>query len=278
VVFDKRILLDVPRGARGLRQSDAVFQHTRNLASLFDEADLANAVCVSVSSKPRDAAASYMPVFTAGVGAAKAVRAAAGCRYYEFSHQQGHIAAGLYGADKQVWQNAPFLVLHLSGGTTELLRTDGNGTAVVGKTLDIPAGQLIDRTGVMLGLEFPCGKRLEELAARKTEDLRFPVSVNGTEVNFSGAEAKAAQSRETPENIAAAVLRCVAETVKKMIDNARNAYDLENVLIVGGVAANRQLRAYIGGAAVFAPPRLAADNAVGTALLGQAHYRRGLDK
>ncbi len=267
IVFDKRIMLDVPDGARGLRQSDAVFLHTRNLAEIFSQIDVSQCTAVGVSSKPRDVEGSYMPVFLPGVAAARAVSSARGCPLYEFSHQQGHIMAGLYSANVPHWRDVPFLSLHISGGTTELLYTDCGQTRIVGKTLDIAAGQLIDRVGVALGLGFPCGKALEALADGKTEDIRLPVSVKGCDVNFSGAETKAQSQSTSPENLAAAVLGCVAESLYRMIGNAVNRFGTDRVLIVGGVAANKQIRQRIGGMAVFASPELSTDNAVGTALL-----------
>lgn len=179
--------------------------------------------------------------------------------------------AGLYGAQALDWAGSPFLALHISGGTTELLLVEGKGLdniKIVGKTLDISAGQLIDRVGVMLGLDFPCGKELEALAQNKTDDITLPVSVNGTDINFSGAETKAMRLSGKPENIAAAVLECVAKSVKTVVENAKNAFNIDRVLIVGGVASNRQVREHIGDGAVFAAPRLCSDNAVGIALLG----------
>ena len=171
-------------------------------------------------------------------------------------------------ANAMDWLDKPFLALHISGGTTELLYIIGDEIKIIGKTLDISAGQLIDRVGVRLGLKFPCGKALEELADGKTDEISLPVSVKGTDINFSGAEARAMQLSATPENIAAAVMDCVAATIERVIENAKNEYATERVLIVGGVAANKQIRKRIENNALFASAALSSDNAVGTALLG----------
>jgi N6-L-threonylcarbamoyladenine synthase len=271
ILLDKRIMLKVEKGKRGLRQSDAVFLHARNLSDILSGIDLSEGTSVSVAARPRNIECSYMPVFLSGVCVAKALRSALNCRYNEFSHQQGHIMAGLYSAQALNWEGLPFLALHISGGTTEMLLVSGKGLdniKIVGKTLDISAGQLIDRVGVMLGLDFPCGKGLEALAQNKTDTITLPVSVNGTDINFSGAETKAMRLCTKSENIAAAVLECVAKSIKAVIENAKNTFNIDRVLVVGGVASNKQVREYIGEDAIFASPRLCSDNAVGIALLG----------
>ncbi|OQB15955.1 MAG: tRNA N6-adenosine threonylcarbamoyltransferase [Firmicutes bacterium ADurb.Bin193] len=268
ILYDGRIMLEVPKGRRGLRQSDAVFLHNRNLSMLLEGLNLSRVKCVSVASRPRDVEGSYMPVFLAGVCAAKAVRAALGCEYHEFSHQRGHIKAGIFGTEAESWDKAPFIAVHISGGTTEILCINGDDIKIIGRTLDISAGQLIDRVGVFLGLEFPCGKSLEELALKKTKDIDLPVTVNGANINFSGAETKALRISEKPENIAAAVLECIAKSVKKAVESAKSSCSTERVVMVGGVASNRQIRDYMGNTAVFGNPRLCSDNAVGIALLG----------
>ena len=271
IVFDERIMLEVPEGKRGLRQSEAVFLHTKNLAAIFERLALSGVESVSVSSAPRNVKGSYMPVFMSGVSAAKVAAAALQCKYSEFSHQQGHIMAGLHSAHALDWRDAPFLAVHISGGTTELLLIDGDSIEIVGRTLDISAGQLIDRVGVGMGLKFPSGIYMQELAARKTAEVRLPVCVKGTDINFSGAEIQAMNMTESRENIAAAVFDCIGESLCRMINNTRDKFGAVNVLMVGGVAANTQIREKLQAELPdlkFAASSLSSDNAVGIALLG----------
>ena len=173
--------LPVAEGQRGLRQSDAVFAHIKNLPELSRE--LAESLCgyepiaVGVSSKPRDAEGSYMPCFLSGVAAANSFAAARGIPLYEFSHQSGHIAAALYSAGKlDLLGSTRFTAFHVSGGTTEvLLVSTDNGKIseeLVAYTADINAGQAIDRVGVEMGLKFPCGAELERLAAQYTGKIK----------------------------------------------------------------------------------------------------------
>ncbi|NLB81725.1 MAG: hypothetical protein GX800_09000, partial [Clostridiaceae bacterium] len=182
IVLDERIMLYVEKGGKGLRQSDAVFLHVRNLPIIMDKCKLSGAKGISVAAYPRNVEHSYMPVFLPGVCAAKTLQSVLQCKYSEFSHQQGHIMAGLYSADVMHWIGKPFLALHISGGTTEMLLVKGDkleDITIVGKTLDISAGQLIDRVGVKLGLRFPCGKELEQLAQNKEKAITLPISVKG---------------------------------------------------------------------------------------------------
>ena len=85
-------LLEVRPGERGLRQSDALFQHTRNLPLLFDKLPPMDGVtAVGVSTRPRNVEGSYMPCFLAGISAATAAAKAAGCPLYTTSHQVGTV-------------------------------------------------------------------------------------------------------------------------------------------------------------------------------------------
>ena len=180
-------ILDVPQGALGLRQSDALFLHVRRLPEvvarlLTDRDDLHQAKVVAASSRPRAAEDSYMPCFLAGVCEAKTLASVLGAEYMEFSHQQGHLAAAAWSAGREDLLDQPFLAWHLSGGTTELLLVQPkNGVPYaekIGGTTDISAGQLLDRTGVLLGLPFPAGKYVDELYYRADSTWSFRVKVN----------------------------------------------------------------------------------------------------
>lgn len=265
-IISLRKILEVPIGKTGLRQSDALFLHTKNLPVLMKQLKgrIFDVEAVGVSSKPRDEEDSYMPVFLAGVAVAKAVAAALNVPVYEFSHQKGHIMAGLIGKD--VKQGT---AIHLSGGTTEILEFDDHlNSKIIGKTLDIPAGQLVDRIGVKLGLPFPCGVHLEELALKTTNYIALPVSVRGRDINFSGAEAKAQQYIDEGKDramIARGLLLCIAESLIKA------TAERENCLFVGGVVCNSIIKDYILSKmdALFSQKEYSGDNAVGIALLAK---------
>lgn len=272
--------LDVPAGEKGLRQSDAFFQHVKRLPILMERlmegaAGSIGAVCAS--ARPRPAADSYMPVFAAGASMARSVAAALRVPLFETTHQQGHVRAALVG-------NAlpkRFLAVHLSGGTTELLQV-GEGLSIerLGGTADISAGQLVDRIGVALGMPFPAGPALEALAARGRANSLVPVSVSGMNCSFSGAEAallRGIGAGLPPEDAAAEVYSLLARALARLIAGASRGTGLEDALLAGGVASSALLRELLPerlarlGADVrihWARPKLSGDNAAGVALIG----------
>lgn len=282
----KRPLL-VKAGECGLRQSDALFSHVKNLPDLSDElrSELLGyeVLGVGVSSRPRSVEGSYMPCFLAGVSAAHSFAAASDARVSEFSHQDGHVMAALYSSgamDKLLGK--PFLALHVSGGTTEMLLSepcDGVpfGLTLVGETEDLNAGQVIDRVGVMLGLSFPCGRELETLAAAyegKAIKARVTVREKDEKIvcNLSGAENIAKKIYEETEDkgaVAAFVFSHVERTLTEMVEEAEAKYGRLPVLFSGGVMSNMLMRQGLAKKfeAYFAEPAFSADNAAGIALL-----------
>ena len=234
IVCDERTLLKVAAGERGLRQSDAVFQHVRNLAEIlpkiFNQIDRKDVAGVGVSVCPSGREGSYMPVFLAGKSHALSVSAALGVPVYEFTHQQGHIRAAAF--DNESLLGKDFFAFHLSGGTSELLRIDSSLSDIkkIGGTTDINAGQLVDRLGVAMGLRFPAGKELEKIAAEALKNKSYadsgfvlPSSVRSLSCSFSGVETKAANALKNGEKhgtVAAAVYDCIARTLAKLVKNA----------------------------------------------------------
>lgn len=288
LLCEKRRLLQVRAGECGLRQSEALFCHVKQLPELMEEltAELTaeagplrpRAVCVS--TRPRPVSGSYMPVFLAGQGLARSLAAAWGVPLYETSHQEGHLAAALWSAGL-AWQE-PFLALHLSGGTGEILavapRPAGFEAKTVGDT-DLPPGQFVDRVGVALGLPFPAGPALEKLAsAAVRRDFRLSGSVKGTHISFSGPEAAAQRAVKRgvePAQIAAAVLDNIAKSLTKAIQAARGQTGYSRVLLMGGVAANQRIREKLQPLQVsFAKAEHSGDNACGVALIGLAAWNR----
>ena len=279
-IISKRQLLPVKEGNRGLRQSDALFHHVKQLPMLFEQINFDDKKidAVSVSVSPRNAEGSYMPVFLAGENFGRSIASVLNVPLYSFSHQEGHIMSGLYSADASNLLNKPFISVHLSGGTTEILYTCYNNnrfdTKIIGKTLDISVGQLIDRVGVDLGFGFPCGKEVDAMSLKSENPVILPVSVKNGDINFSGAETKCKDFYKTSDksDICKGVLLCIAKSLTKSINHCLSQYKADSVLFVGGVASNTLLRDYlkenIHADSIFASKDLSTDNAVGTAILG----------
>ena len=274
-------LLDVRPGELGLRQSDALFQHVKRLPMLFENLKrqglLSNIQAVGASTRPRAVEGSYMPCFLAGTSQGQCLADTLGVPFYAHSHQQGHLAAAAWSAGHLELLDRPFLAWHLSGGTTELLKVEPHGYTVqaeiVGGTQDISAGQLIDRTGVLLGLQFPAGKALDALYEQGSGKNRgFKVKLNDLTFSLSGMENKVkqmAERGESKEEIARFALDTVCMTVVNATKEAQKRWPGLPVLCSGGVASNTQLRQTMTEkcGAVFAEPKYSTDNAMGTAIL-----------
>ena len=290
VIAFQRMLLPVAIGQRGLRQSEAVFAHVRQMPSVVEamKTSLGGATIriIAASDKPRDDAASYMPVFTVGVGHARTLSSLLGVGLVLVTHQQGHIAAGqLYNppmADR-------FVALHLSGGTTELLLCDQGCITQLGGSLDLHAGQMIDRVGVAMGLPFPAGPALEQLAINNREPTTalIPVSLANADADchLSGAETRCQQwikqGSFSKERIAAEVFDVLSRTVARMLAAACQKTGAIQMLVVGGVASSTLLRSLVAQRLVklgcmaelrFGQPEYSADNAAGVAWLGMQRY------
>lgn len=283
-------LLEVRPGELGLRQSDALFQHVKHLPevveALLGEGGLGTVQAVGASTRPRAVEGSYMPCFLAGASQGQVLSQVLGVPFYAFSHQQGHLAAAVWSAGRLDLLDRPFLAWHLSGGTTELLRVEPeeDGVAVraeiLGGTSDISAGQLIDRTGVLLGLSFPAGKEVEKLSRQAQKREYYKVKVNGLTFSLSGMENKVrqmVQRGEEPAEIAWFAQETVCRVVQACTKAAMEAYPGLPVLCSGGVASNGRLKELLrqNCGALFAQPQFSTDNAMGTAVLTWRALERG---
>ena len=289
VIASCRRLLPVPEGKRGLRQSEMVFIHTKQLPERMEE--LAQAVrgmeiaAVCASARPRDDEDSYMPAFHVGDAQARSLAALLGVPCFASTHQRGHVRAAM--VDSGITPG-DMLAVHLSGGTTEILSLIGDELTLLGGTLDLHAGQVVDRTGVAMGLPFAAGPHLEQLARQGRSEARLPANLANGDLNchFSGAETQIqrwiAQEMLEKENIAAEVYDLLARTVARMITAAAKKTSLRQVLIAGGVASSALFRELVreriakrdrGLKVCFGRPEYSGDNAVGAALIGADKLR-----
>ncbi len=272
-----RIPLKVSKGGVGLRQSDAVFAHIKNIpvAMSMLKSDISDVDAVGVSTRPRDVEGSYMPCFLSGISSASSISRALNVPLYEFSHQAGHIRAALYSSKAEF--DGVFYAYHLSGGTFELLEVVSEDHTykvdIVGGSRDVTAGQLIDRIGVKLGLDFPCGAQLEALANENTKKITKPkVSVNGTYCNMSGGEnlcLKLIENGAEKSETAAYLTEFIRLTLEKMTDNLLEFSKSKDIIFSGGVSSNKTLSSFMKNkyGAFCAEPQFSQDNAAGVALL-----------
>ncbi len=287
VVANLKAPLPVKEGERGLRQSDALFAHTKNLPGLMEQLQMLlhegdhplHIRGVGYSARPRSVQGSYMPCFLAGVSTARAMAAVTGAPTVECSHQDGHIMAAMYSAGAiEHLMREPFAAFHVSGGTTELLyvrpREDGFDVELLGQSLDLHAGQAVDRIGVAMGMHFPCGPAMEAAASECHAKIPKPrISVSGCDCHLSGLENLATALYQSTSDIsltAAYTLDFIAATLLAMCDGVCEKYGSLPLLFAGGVMSNRRIQNTIAArypSAYFATPAFSADNAAGVALL-----------
>ena len=282
VIENLKLPLPVNDGERGLRQSEALFHHVNRLPDLLERYKKeGNIVAVGYSKSPRDVDGSYMPCFLAGKCVAITAAKMLNVPLYSFSHQNGHIMAALYSAERLDLIGEEFYAFHVSGGTTEVLKITPDEERVfsveqIGGTLDLNAGQAIDRIGVHMGVKFPCGPELEKLALTyEGKADPFKISVKGTECNLSGLENKAVKLFDEcgdKARVAKFVLCAVSKTLEKITQNMFELYGKLPVVYAGGVMSCSLIKDQLSKYGDFATPAFSSDNAAGCAVLTQRAY------
>ena len=280
-IVHRKKLLPVKEGEKGLRQSDAVFHHTVQLHEITEElfsevSPSIDAVCASAF--PRMAEGSYMPCFLVGLNTAKILSTVLKKEVKITSHQNGHIVAALYSADRLDLLKERFIAFHVSGGTTEALLVEPDEAEVikctlVASSLDLKAGQAIDRAGVMMGLRFPSGAEMDLLSQKSERSFgKIKVFSKGADVSLSGLENKCRKmlsDGESKEDISRFCFQYICSALETMTDRIIEEYGNLPLLYSGGVMSNsiireRLTKKYNG---IFASPEFSADNAAGVAIL-----------
>ncbi len=286
-VISEKKLLPVKSGEKGIRQSDAVFHHTVQLPDLIEDLfeDFKGEIkAIGASVKPCNEDNSYMPCFLTGISVARSLSKVMNVPLYEFSHQDGHIAAALYSADKLDLINNKFLAFHISGGTSQALLVEPNenyfSTEKVSDSLDLKAGQAVDRVGVMLGLDFPCGPELEKLALKSKQPLK-KLKVFRRDGNFSlsGVENKCKKmlvDGASTEDISMYCLSYIYSALDDTVSELISKYGNLPIVFSGGVMSNQIIRTELQKKynSYFAEPQFSADNACGVAVLSSICDKR----
>lgn len=297
ILWNQKKLLPVKEGERGLRQSDAVFLHTKalhetaeGLTQVLSEAD-GTLQAIGTSVSPRDSEGSYMPCFLVGSGVGEMLSAVMQIPRYSFSHQAGHLMAAAYSAcggqmdTLDTLLQKPFLAFHVSGGTTDILFATPDPDKILhverlGGTMDINAGQLIDRMGVKMGLSFPSGAAMDEMALAyggKPKIPKAPLTVRELTCNLSGLENKATalwDETADPALVSIYVLHAVAMTLLRLTEHLEEQYPGTPILYAGGVMSSQYIRTFLSAHGRFAEAKFSSDNAAGTALLCRAQWQK----
>lgn len=278
-IIQSKQLLPVKKGELGLRQSDAVFHHTKQLPIMIKKLFEGNNVyldAIGVSVRPRNIDGSYMPCFLCGEGLAESIAAVNNIPVYKTSHQIGHILAALYSSDKLELVNEPFIAFHISGGTTDCLLVEPDNESIIkiteaGTSLDLKAGQAVDRVGLMLGLNFPCGAQLEKFAENSDKKYKIKPTLKDGSCCLSGVENKCSKmldDGEKSEDIAMFCLQYIYSSICGMTEYALDKFGNLPVLFAGGVMSNKIIRKQLESKfnSYFAEPAFSCDNAAGTAV------------
>ncbi len=282
IIFHDKRFLPVDKGSIGLRQQQALFEHIKNLTDIFSDFKSEGIGAVGVSVKPKNEEDSYMPCFLAGKMSAYSIGAALNIPVIETSHQTGHLTSALFDLNNEELFNQKIMMLHISGGTTDIMLAE-NGQVVdtIGTSLDLFAGQAVDRLGVKLGFPFPAGKYVSDMAGKCTEDIKVKISVKGTNCNLSGLENqcdKLLKDGFNAEYVCKYCLTFIAETLLKMLGNAKKEYGNFPVVFAGGVMSSTVIKKIITSKipdAMFVAPQLSRDNAVGVAVHAYRKVKNG---
>lgn len=292
IIKDARVLLAVKKGERGLRQSEAFFQHVENFPHLIDQVfgdSMKDQIAaVAVSDKPRPIEGSYMPCFKAGLSLAQSIASTLEVPVYCCSHQEGHIEA--IKAYSSLKNEERLLAWHLSGGTCELLKVEGSQIEIIGGSKDISFGQVLDRIGVLCGLKFPCGEEMDHhICDLRNADMvnnakqLTPIKLDGLYFNLSGIETQGARLLQSGKDETALIdWKLITEIFDRLADciitttqKAADTTGIKNVIFAGGVSSSQYISEKIQTVFEdtdiqidFGNQELASDNAVGVALLG----------
>lgn len=282
IIFHEKRFLPVEQGRIGLRQQQAVFEHIRNLTDILSAMDVKGIGAIGVSVKPRDEENSYMPCFLAGKMSAYSVAAGLGIPVVETSHQTGHLTSALFDINREDFFSQRLIMLHVSGGTTDImLAEDGKVVETLGSSLDLFAGQAVDRLGVKMGFPFPAGVYVSQLAEKCDEKISPKVSVKGYNCNLSGLENqcdKLLSQGYTKEYVCRYCLTYIARTLIKMITNVKTDYGNMPVVLAGGVMSSTVIKKIVTDTlpdVMFVQPSLSRDNAVGVAVNAYRKVKNG---
>jgi len=279
ILSDIRNQYRAPEGS-GIHPREASRHHAQTASSVLKQSlEKAKTTMKEVDIIAYSAGPGLGPCLRVGAVIARALAAFYNKPLIPVNHALGHIELGtmITGASDP-------LVLLVSGGHTILVAFSEKRWRVFGETLDITIGQLIDQFGRAIGFASPCGGRIEQLASQSSQNyLRLPYIVKGNDVSFSGLLTAAIKLASEPRNALSDICYSLQETAFAMItesvERAISFTGKRQVMIVGGVAANKRLVEMLESASerfdakLFSCPiNFAGDNAVQIAWTGMLEY------
>ena len=237
ILSDVRKIYGPPEG-EGIHPREASRHHIENSSAVLVEAlheakiSITDLDIISYAAGP-----GLGPCLRVGAVVSRALSSYYKIPIFPVNHAIGHIELGkmLTGAKNP-------LVLLVSGGHTMLLAFIGKKWRVFGETLDITLGQLLDQLGRSIGFASPCGKKIEELAEKKSNYISLPYSVKGNDVSFSGLlSATKAIVNKSKEDACYSLQETAFAMISEATERALSFTKKKELMVVGGVAANKRL-------------------------------------
>jgi N6-L-threonylcarbamoyladenine synthase len=235
----------LPPEGSGIHPTEAANHHAAVAGRVIREA-----IAVSGRHKGEIDAVAYAmgpglgPCLRVGAVSARSLALALDRPLVPVNHAVGHIELGC-----MLTKTSSPLVLLISGGHTMVVSCSSRMWRVLGETLDLTLGQLLDQLGRHRGYASPCGRRIEEAASRSKRYLRLPYTVKGNDVSFSGLLTAAKRLVDTGEpfdDVCFSVQESAFATTVEVTERALAFTGSKEVMVVGGVAANRRLSEMLG--------------------------------
>ena len=228
-----------PEGS-GIHPFEASQNHLAAAPGVVSEAvassgvQLKNVAAVSYAMGP-----GLGPCLRVGAVVARTLASSLGVPLVPVNHAVGHIELGCL-----LTRARDPVVLLVSGGHTMIIAYSGRRWRVLGETLDLTLGQLLDQFGRHHGLASPCGRAIEEAASRSARYARLPYAVKGNDVSFSGlltAAKRMTDAGASFSDVSYSIQETAFAMVAEVTERALAFTGKKEVMIVGGVAANRRL-------------------------------------
>lgn len=229
-----------PKQGSGIHPMEASQSHLRGAPLVVKDAlEEAGVKLASIEAVAYSMGPGLGPCLRVGALVARTLATSLQVPLVPVNHAVGHIELGCL-----VTKAEDPVVLLVSGGHTMVIAHSGTKWRVLGETLDLTLGQLLDQFGRHAGLSSPCGRAVEQAASGSSTYLRLPYSVKGNDVSFSGLLTMAKSILDAGASFAD-VSYSIQETAFAMVaevcDRALAFTGKKEVLVVGGVAANRRL-------------------------------------
>ena len=241
ILSDVRDTFKAPEGA-GIHPREAARHHASVAIDVLKKSlELSKIKYKDLDLVAYSAGPGLGPCLRIGAVIARSISSFYNIKLIPINHALGHIELGMSLTDSK-----DSLVLLVSGGHTMILVFNNRRWRVIGETLDITLGQLLDQFGRHLGLASPCGSEIERLAHKSCKNyISLPYSIKGNDVTFSGilSAAKRLNStgKYTNEDMCYSIQQTAFAMITEAVERALSATEKKELLLVGGVSANREL-------------------------------------